>query len=353
MDRELRDIQAKNGATFNTSASGIEVPMSYGNDAEALQAVREGVALCDRSHWGLLQLSGADKLRFLHNQSTNDFQNLQPGQGCETVFVTSTARTIDIVTAYVTDDSVLLLVSPNRRQKMMEWLDRYIFPADKVDLKDISDTTGIFSIIGPQSRSILAQHGFSSDEPFASHQTLTLGDADVRVAVGSGLATEGFTLIFAANQGPKLWQTLTDSGSIPLGEQCWKQLRVSQGRPASDHELTEDYNPLEAGLWHNISFEKGCYIGQETIARLNTYQGVKQQLWGLKLSAPASPGTPVTIGENKIGTLTSYADTPDGAFGLAYIRTKAGGVGLQVKVGDADAEVVDVPYLTRGYLAAK
>ena len=95
--------------------------------AAAIQAAREGVAVCDRSHWGRIQVSEGDRIRFLHNQSTNDFQRLKPGQGCDTVFVTSTARTIDLATAYVMEDAVLLLVSPNRREKLMKWLDQYIF----------------------------------------------------------------------------------------------------------------------------------------------------------------------------------------------------------------------------------
>ncbi|MGL5193852.1 MAG: folate-binding protein, partial [Chroococcales cyanobacterium] len=86
------------------------------------------------------------------------------------------------------------------------------------------------------------------------------------------------------------------------------------------------------------------------IARLNTYKGVKVQLWGVKLNAPASPGTVVTMGEEKVGTLTSYTDSPEGPFGLAYIRTKAGGAGLQVQVGEVTGEVVDIPFVTRGYL---
>jgi len=77
-------------------------------------------------HWGRIRVSDEDRIRFLHNQSTNDFQQLQPGQGCDSVMVTSTARTIDL-TAYVMEDAVLLLVSPNRRQYLMDWLDRYIF----------------------------------------------------------------------------------------------------------------------------------------------------------------------------------------------------------------------------------
>jgi folate-binding protein YgfZ len=121
-----------------------------------------------------------------------------------------------------------------------------------------------------------------------------------------------------------------------------------QGRPIPDQELTEYYNPLEAGLWRTVSFEKGCYIGQETIARLNTYKGVKQRLWGVQLSEVVSPGTVVTIGAEKVGILTSMTDL-EMPFGLAYIRTKAGGEGLQVQLGNASGKVVAVPFLSHEY----
>ena len=363
MNQELRELQTSSGATHASSASGIEVPVSFDNDVAALAAAREGVAVCDRSHWGRLQVAGADRIRFLHNQSTNDFEQLKPGQSCETVFVTSTARTIDLVAAYITEDAALLLVSPNRRQKMMAWLDRYIFPADKVSLEDITDSTGSFSLIGPGSTAMLEQLGVSlaleslappenapPENKLGKHQLLEINGIPVRVATGSGLASVGYTFIFAFENAAALWQTLTSAGAVCLGENCWQQLRIQEGRPAPDQELTDDYNPLEAGLWQTISFEKGCYIGQETIARLNTYKGVKQQLWGVRLSAPAEPGTTVKAGEEKVGKLTSYAETSDGSFGLAYIRTKAGGAGLKVRVGDAEGEAIELPFLSRGYL---
>jgi len=321
------------------------------NNQKAIQAARQGVALADLSHWGLLQISGDDRLRYLHNQSTNNIQKLQPGQGCDTVFVTSTARTIDLATAYVTENAVLVLVSPNRHQQMLDWLDRFIFPMDRVTLTDISSENAIFSLIGPESDALLANLGveISRSTAYASHQEFMLGELTIRVAIGSGLALPGYTLICPIAEAQKLEQTLTTAGTMPLDNQTWEQLRIEQGRPAPDQELTKDYNPLEAGLWQTISFDKGCYIGQEIIARLNTYKGVKKRLWGVRLNAPAEPGVVVTLEGNKVGKLTSFTDTDQGGFGLVYIRTKAGGVGLKVQVGDVDGEIVDVPFLTHEY----
>lgn len=342
MIEQLQEIQATAGAIFAENAT----PVSFGNDAAAMQAAREKVAICDRSHWGIIRVGDSDRLRFLHNQSTNNFERLQPGQGCDTVFVTSTARTIDLATAYVTEDAVLLIVSPSRRQYLIDWLDRYIFFADQVKLQNVNDA--IFSLIGPQSDALLAQLGLNSiiGQPYATHQLIQLADVEVRVAVGSGLAIPGYTLIVPAEKAA-VWSKLIETGAVPLGDRVWEQLRIQQGRPAPERELTEDYNPLEAGLWQTLSFDKGCYIGQETIARLNTYKGVKQYLWGIRLDAPAAPGSVITVGDEKVGKLTSYTETENGSFGLGYIRTKAGGAGLIVQVGETQGEVVDVPFLTR------
>lgn len=348
MISQLQEVQAAAGAVFAES-NKTKIPVSFGNDAKAMQAVRQGVAICDRSHWGKILVSDSDRLRFLHNQSTNDFERLQPGQGCDTVFVTSTARTIDLATAYVMESAVLLLVSPSRRNYIIDWLDRYIFFADQVKLQDVTSQSAVFSLIGSNSDALLEQLGVNTiiGQPLATHQLIQLAGVEVRVAVGSGLATLGYTLIVPALQAATVWSKLIETGAVPLGDRVWDVLRIEQGRPAPDHELTEDYNPLEAGLWQTLSFTKGCYIGQETIARLNTYKGVKQYLWGIRLDAPAQPGSLITIKEEKVGKLTSAIETENGFFGLGYIRTKAGGAGLKVTVGETTGEVVDVPFLTR------
>lgn len=317
------------------------------NDAAAMQAAQTAVAVYDRSHWGRIEVTQGDRLRYLHNQSTNDFESRQPGQGCDTVFVSSTARTIDLASAYVMDDAVLLLVSPNRRESLVQWLDKYIFFTDKVKLSDVTDETACFSIIGPASDAVIEKLGAGEIIGQAYGNHLSIGG--VRVAVGSGLASPGYTLILPVAQKETLRNQIVEAGALIMSDRAWDMLRILQGRPLPESELTDDYNPLEVGLWQTISFDKGCYIGQETIARLNTYKGVKQHLWGIRLRAAAEPETIITIGDEKVGKLTSCTQTPDGYFGLGYIRTKAGGVGLQVCVGDTEGEVVEIPFVSHQY----
>ncbi|WP_036486210.1 folate-binding protein YgfZ [Myxosarcina sp. GI1] len=342
--KKLRQLQQELGAILDDTNS---VPLSFNNDRQALSAIEDRVILCDRSHWGVLKVGGEDRLRYLHNQSTNDFASLQAGQGCDTVFVTSTARTLDLATALITEDDVLILVAPNRRRQLLEWLDRFIFPFDKVELSDVSTEYAVFSLIGNKSSAFLAQLDLDSLEGHSNgnHKLLSIDSVAVRTAVGSGLVTPGYTLFVPSEGAAKIWSKLMTLGVIPAGERVWETLRIQQGRPTPDLELTEDYNPLEAGLWQTISFDKGCYIGQETIARLNTYKGVKQKLWGIELSQAVKPGTPLSIENSKIGVLTSCTDTPNGVRGLAYVRSVAGGEGLQVKVGEAIGKLVAVPFL--------
>lgn len=315
------------------------------------QIARNEIAIYQHPSHGVIELSGEDCLTFLHNQSTNEIQSLQPGQGCDTVFVNATARTLDLATVYVTPDRVLLLVSPNRRQFLMEWLDRYLFPMDQVKLNNVSEQYQILTLLGEKSHSLVEQWGLQelSHQPFATHQTTTINDIPVRIAVGSRLAIAGYTILVETQYANSLQQTITEAGATPITEQVWEELTLEQGKPLPDYELTEDYNPLEAGLWQAISFHKGCYIGQETIARLNTYKGVKQRLWGIRLSQMVDPETPITVNDKKVGKLTRVQETDQGIMGLGYIRTKAGGEGLTVQVGEATGEVFAVPFLTHEY----
>jgi tRNA-modifying protein YgfZ len=316
-----------------------------------LEAARSGAVIYDSSHWGKILVRDRDRLRFLHNQSTADFEKRQSGEICDTVFVTSTARTIDLATGLVLDDEVLLIVSPNRREYLFNWLDKYIFFADRVKLKDVTDRLASFTLMGANSTEILEHWGCPKlmDKHKNSHQLYPIDGVEVRIAIGTELGLPGYRLICDRDNAKLLQQSLINLGAVTLNEDNWECLRIIQGRPKPDAELTEDYNPLEVGLWQTISFTKGCYIGQETIARLNTYKGVKQYLWGIKLATVVSVGTVITIDGEKVGVLTSCSDLNGEIFGLGYIRSKAGGVGLKVMVGDVEGETIDLPFVRHEY----
>ncbi|AXY67901.1 folate-binding protein YgfZ [Thermosynechococcus sichuanensis E542] len=307
---------------------------------DLLETVSTSGAVYDCSHWGRLRLTGGDRLKFLHNQSSNNCLVLQPGQGADTVFLTSTARTLDLATLLVHQEWVDLLVSPQRREFLLQWLDKYIFFGDDVQVSDRTAESYCYRVFGGVAERIAAQFGLEKLANPYSHVTISHEGSLLTLAATSGLAIAGLTL----------WSDRPLSDLLnpypQLSDADWEHLRIRQGRPAADAELTEEYNPLEARLGHTISFNKGCYIGQETIARLNTYQGVKQHLWGLELSAAVTPPTPLLLDSEKVGLLTSCTPLENGAFGLGYVRTKVGGTGLGLHTPEGViVQVVEVPFL--------
>lgn len=346
IDHDFLDTITSKGA--KVSEEGIIE--TFDNDDEALDAFDNGVVVMDLSHFGRIRVSGDDRIQFLHNQTTANFECLSEGQGCDTVFVTPTARTIDIAYAWIMKKAVILMVSPETCGNLTEMLNKYIFFGDKVEIQDITKQTFLFALAGPKSSQVMANLNLGElvGQPYGTNQHYSVNGMPLTVGVGSIISEEGFSLLISPATAGSVWKTLLSQGAIPLGSNAWEKLRITQGRPAPGKELTDEFNVLEAGLWNSVSLNKGCYKGQETIARLITYDGVKQRLWGIHLSAPAEPGSPITVNGKKVGKLTSYTTGRKVAdhFALGYIKKKAASCGDTVIVGEnIIGKVVDVPFL--------
>lgn len=274
---ELEEAQQAAGAVFNDAG----LVAHFTNDSRALYALENSAVLVDRSHWGRLRLSGEDRLAFLHGQTTNDIQALKPGTGCDTVFVTAQARCIDLATVYAQPSGALVVVSPGLKAQLLERLQKHIFPADKVQVADISPKTCMFSLLGPQADEIMQQlqAGAIVGAPHGTHTLLSFGGKPVIAASGGGLPGPGYTFICDESMAAPLWKALSGvEGVEPLGCDAFEIARVLAGRPAPGAELTDDFNPLESGLYDAVSLQKGCYIGQETLAKVHNLNAVKQQL---------------------------------------------------------------------------
>ncbi|RID79801.1 hypothetical protein BRARA_A02509 [Brassica rapa] len=348
IDHDLLDTISVGGGIVSEDG----VVESFDNDDEALDAFDNGVVVVDLSHFGRIRVSGDDRLHFLHNQTTANFECLIEGQGCDTVFVTPTARTIDIAHAWIMKNAIMLMVSPTTCQSIIEMLNKYIFFADKVDIKDITKQTCLFALAGPNCNQIMSKLNLGDliGQPYGKHQHYTFDGMPITVGVGSLISDEGFTMLMSPAGAVSVWKTLLSEGAVPMGSEAWEKLRVLQGRPAPERELSKEFNVLEAGLWNSISLNKGCYKGQETIARLITYDGIKQRLCGLELSAQAEPGSTITFDGKKVGKLTSYTRGRNGSshFGLGYIKKQAASVGTTVTIReDISGIVAEVPYLSR------
>ncbi|GAB4848137.1 hypothetical protein Ancab_002803 [Ancistrocladus abbreviatus] len=354
VDHDFLDTVALSGAVISENG----VIETFQNDEEALTAAENGAVVVDLSHWGRIRVSGEDRIQFLHNQSTANFECLQKGQGCDTVFVTPTARTIDIAHAWIMKNAILLVVSPVTCKGIKEMLLKYIFLNDKVEIEDISSQTSLFVLIGPESHKVMETLGVSGlvGQPYGTHQHFSVNGMPVTVGVGNIISEEGYSMMMSTAAAGFVWKTLIDLEAIPMGSHAWERLRVYRGRPEPGKELTSEFNVLEAGLGNSISINKGCYKGQETISRLITYNGVKQKLWGIMLSAPAEPGSSIVVDGKKVGRLTSYAmgRKETEYVGLGYVKRRAASKGDKVIIGDnIVGTLVDVPYLAQQSMPLK
>ncbi|CAK9151145.1 unnamed protein product [Ilex paraguariensis] len=249
-------------------------------------------------------------------------------------------------------NAITLVVSPGTSGNITEMLSKYIFFADKVEIQDITKQTSLFVLVGPKSNQVMEDLNLGDlvGQPYGSHKHYTVGGMPLTIGVGSLISENGFSMLMSPAAAGLVWSALLNQRAIPMGSSAWETLRVLQGRPAPGKELTNEFNVLEAGLWNAVSLNKGCYKGQETISRLITYDGIKQRLWGIRLSSPAEPGSPITFDGKKVGKLTSYASGRKKSeyFGLGYIKRQGASKGDTVIVGDNIlGTVVEVPFLAQ------
>jgi aminomethyltransferase len=200
---------------------------------------------------------------------------------------------------------------------------------------------GQLGLYGPQAADVAAALSPGAEALAENHSHERDG---VMVLRGRPLAGGGYTLIAPAAQIEALWTRAIAAGAVPAGEAAFQWLRLVAGLPYVGHELTEDYIPLEANLWHAVSLQKGCYIGQEIIARMESRGKLARRLVGLRLEAPVLEGAAVMAGGATAGTVTTAGDLPDlGPVALAFLKTGQCEPGTAVSVGGVAGVVTPVP----------
>ena len=292
------------------------------------RALTEGVALVDRSSVARLRIGGSDAVDLLDRLTTNDLRSLTPGMGISTVLTTNKGRVIDLLQIASQGDHLLALVSAAVRERVMEWIEFYTFDED-ISVSDITESTFMIGVAGPQAESAVANR-FSSDPsgplPRYGLAAARVNGTEATVLRSDFLGSSEFDFIVPAGDGAALAQALGSSASH-AGPQAIEPLRIERGIPAPGSELNEDRNPIEAGLIESISFNKGCYVGQEVVARLHTYDKVQRRLCVLRWTDGEARVDDALIGEGgRVGVLTSAAAHPEGGcVGLAYVKRSFAG----------------------------
>ncbi len=317
------------------------------------EAVLKGSSYFINLHNGFLQIEGPDRNDFLQRQTTNDIFSLAADQVITTILVNPNARILDVFNLFIdSGEGKLGLISlPGYANNTTRFLQSRILFMDNVTVTDTSLITGQIILGGNLAENILFSLGI---DPVPELEKVVFGSivgAPVRVLGEKVLQKRGYRLVFPLESHELIEQRLLESGSAPLAIDSYHVLRIESGIPVAGAELVDAYTPLEAGLESAISSSKGCYTGQEVIARQLTYDKVTRHLVGLRLEDIVDPGVTVSADGKQAGTVTSSAFSPRfGPIALAYMKRPYHMPGVNVKVnhdragGDIPAMVTTLPF---------
>jgi len=323
-------------------------------DAQYRQ-LREECGLLDRSDRGKLLVTGAEAAEYLQGQLTNDVEGLGAGEGCYAALLDrkghmqSDMRVLNCSGAlYVamdgikrtgTEETVIWIdTEPEPLAAVRRHLETYKIGRE-VEVEDVTAGRAILSLIGPRS----AEAAGSPPLPEHACKKLAVAGSEC-LAVGAAL---GIDLIAASKDAERLRAALLDAGAAEVSPEAAEILRIETGTPRFGAEMDGSTMPAEAGIVEAaVDFEKGCYIGQETVARLHYRGKPNRHLRGLRLTAPTPAGTTLWLGDREVGRLGGTCVSPaHGPIALAILRREAE-PGTELAVGEdgVTARVVDLPF---------
>jgi folate-binding protein YgfZ len=340
----LHDFHQTAGATF-TEVNGQEAVAHYGDWRAEYAALREGVGILDLSFRGRLCLLGADRQRFLNGQVTNNVKDLQPGRGCYAALVSAKGKLQSDLNIYRLENELLLDFEPGYVEIVTRRLEKYVI-AEDVQIIDADPHYGLLSVQGPRSAEILEKHPISAME-ISKIADPRLGE--IYVANRPRLRGPGFDLFVPTAAMTEMAAQLVSLGGRLCGWRAFETARIEAGIPRFGIDMDETNLAPEALDAKAISYSKGCYIGQEVIARVRTYGQVAKSLRRLKLEngEPPPKGAKIFLGDKEVGYITSALQSPasDAVMALGYIRREADEPGSELLVetptGKLPAKIVE------------
>lgn len=328
---------------------------------DALRAARETAAVFPLADRALLEVRGADRTRFLQGQLTNDVAALDPAgprSGCHALVLTAQGRIVAELHVLARPDAFWLETDAARVAAAVARLEKYVI-ADDVRIADRSNAWARFAVEGPRARALVAAAAPEVRRDLAPDAWTPIAIAGAEgVAAAFGWSGEDALQLFVpAGARETVARTLEEAARRVAG--AWGEaadlevLRVEAGIPRAGAELGEEVLPAEARLVERtVSFTKGCYTGQEVVARMHSRARVGHLLVGVAFppgTGPPTPGTPLLEGDAKVGELTSAVRSPRaGAIGLAFVRVAQAEPGRELTCGGVPARIAPLPFVEPG-----
>jgi aminomethyltransferase len=344
------------GAVF-THVGEWEVPQHFGTSLAEYQALRQGVALSDLSSRGLIRMTGKDRQRFLHAMVSNDTASLQPGEGCYATFLTVKGHLVADFVVYAEEDAYRLELEPQVVGPFLEAIDWFII-GDDVTCSDESGTWGLLAIQGPRAAALVTRvlgHEVP-DLPMYASLPCTVEGVQTRLIRRSYTGEPGYLLRTSTDTLAPLWQALWSHAEAyqagAVGVEALNMARIEDGVPVYGQDMSDATIPIEANLQSAISYTKGCYVGQEVIARIEARGHVNRKLVGLLLSGDVLPesGAKIVSPQRDVGWITSatYSPALQRPIAMGYVRREvvAPGTALEVHTNGTPlaATVVELPF---------
>jgi aminomethyltransferase len=351
----LHDLHQKYGARFST-IDGAEMAAHYGDALGEYNALIQTVGVLDLSFRCRLCLVGADRIRFLHGQVTNDVKRLAPWQGCYAALTTAKGKMQSDLNIYRLEEEVLLDFEPGFQQSVSERLDKYIV-ADDVQVMEVGSLYCLLSLQGPQSQEVLRCleiFGHVPEKPLSVGKASSAEFGETYVMNQPRAGDRGFDLFVPAVSAASLMEKLLRGATAVGGRLCgWQSLetrRIESGIPRFGLDMDGTNFPQECGIEDRaVSYSKGCYIGQEVLNRIHTLGHVNRELTGLRFSPDLKTlpkkNDKLMDGEKEVGYVTSAIDSPSlkVKVGLGYVRKEVVGKDLTLRTSGADSPVIVVP----------
>ena len=308
---------------------------------DVYRLAHEEAVLVDRSALSMLKFSGETRLDLINRMSTQNVIDLKKYEGAATVLTTDIGRIIDRLILYVAKDTVYCFTGENNGEAVAQYLMRFVFFMDDFQVEDLSSQTAVYGLYGRRSAE-KAQELFGPlpELPLHHWRQLELGSSTVYLHRTDPVAGDGFFISCERVDAPSLLDHLLASGLQLIGDAEHDYLRIEAALPRFGRELTADYIPLESGLWSDVSFNKGCYTGQEIIARMESRGRLAKSLVRLKLPEMVDEGAELTSQGKKAGSITSIANGPAGVLALGYVKTSMQETGNGLFTGQIPVEFV-------------
>ena len=318
------------------------------------QAARQGVALFDRSSLGKVSVTGRDRLAFLQGMLTNDVKALAPGQGVPAAFLDAHGKVTTLLVVYAAQDRVLIELPPQMTAKTLETLDHFLI-SEKAEFEAVDEAYAILSLQGPGARALLEDlAGATLDLAPYAHVEVTIASIPVRVINRADGLASGFHCWVDAASAESFRAAVLSAGAVPASADTLEILRLEAGQPWFPQDVDPSVILPEARLEALVSYTKGCYIGQETVARVKYRGHVNRALSGLVVEGDRVPevGARVVADGADVGRVTSAARSI--ALGrpiaLGYVRREHFAPGTVVTIadaaGDQPARVSELPFVT-------